>query len=155
MKKTKNIVLSIGVLSLLFIACSHYDSLQKNGKESSATQSSHNSGQDCMRCHNNNDNEAAFHAWWNVAGTVYHNSGALNKTARIELWSEPNAKGFRILSLASDKDANFYTEKIIKFYGGCYAVAISGTDTVAMSQSFNGGGCNSCHGVSTSKIMVN
>ncbi len=153
MNRTIKIVLP--VLALFIVACSHYDSLQKNGQESSVNKSSHNSGQDCMRCHNDNNHEAAFEAWWNVAGTVYKNSGALNTNARIELWSEPNAKGFRILSLASDKDANFYTEKIIKFNGGCYAIAISGTDTVAMSQSFNGGGCNSCHGVSTSKIMVN
>lgn len=155
MKNTKKVVLSIGLLSLFFIACSHYDSLQKKGKESSANESSHNSGQDCMRCHNNNDNEASSEAWWNVAGTVFKGSGALNTSARIELWSEPNGKGFRILSLATDKDANFYTEKIIKFNGGCYAIAISGNDTVAMSQSFNGGGCSSCHGVSTSKIIVN
>ncbi|MES2725780.1 MAG: hypothetical protein V4643_01670 [Bacteroidota bacterium] len=153
MNRTIKIVLP--VLILLFIACSHYDSLQKNGVESSANKSSHNSGQDCMRCHNDDKHEASFYAWWNVAGTIFKGSGALNTEARIELWSEPNGKGFRILSLATDKDANFYSEKIIKFNGGCYPIAISGVDTVAMSQSFNGGGCNSCHGVSTNKIIVN
>lgn len=150
----KSVILGL-FFSLLVIACSHYDDLQKSGVESSSSASSHNNGQDCMKCHNSPSNEASSEAWWNVAGSVYKANGSANTNARIELWSEPNGKGFRILGLNADKNGNFYTEKIVNFNKGCYPIAISGSDTIAMGAQFVGGGCNSCHGVSTSKIQVN
>lgn len=155
MKKTKLIVCLSAVFSLFIIACSHYDQLQKNGKESKASGKSHNAGQDCMKCHNDNSNEASSEAWWYVAGTVYTASGSINTNARIEIWSEPEAKGYKITSLPADKNGNFYTEKILKFNNGSYPIAISGNDTTYMISAFNGQGCNSCHGLSTDKIYVN
>ena len=94
MKKIQ-ITLLISCFILLF-ACSHYDSLQKNGRVSDTNRKSHNSGQDCMSCHGKEMSEAAIKAWWNVAGTVYNNAGGLNNNARIELWTLPNAKGIKI-----------------------------------------------------------
>jgi hypothetical protein len=152
----KKIQITLLVACFIFIfACSHYDSLEKNGKVSDSNKKSHNSGQDCMSCHGKEMSEAANEAWWNVAGTVYNSNGGLNTNARIELWSLPNAKGIKILSLNVDRNANFYTEKVVNFNGGCYPVAISGSDTMYMYSKFNGTGCNSCHNdVTTKKIFV-
>ncbi len=154
MKKIK-ILLLITSISYLIISCSHYDDLEKNGKVSTANDKSHNSGKDCMSCHANASNKASFYAWWNVAGTVYNGSNVLNPNARIELWTQPNAQGNKILSLVTDKDANFYTEKIINFKGGCYPVAISGNDTTYMRSVYNGGGCSGCHGQAGTAVAAN
>ena len=140
-KKTR---LSIFIFSLIIVACSHYDSLEKSGEESKADGKSHNAGKDCMSCHNSSSNEASEN-WRNVAGTIYKSNSPLSNSS-VQLWSEPGGKGFKIASLVSDKSGNFYTEKIIDFKGGCYPIAINGTDTLFMDESkYNGGGCNSCH----------
>ncbi|MCX6187103.1 MAG: hypothetical protein NTU43_08935 [Bacteroidetes bacterium] len=152
----KKIKISLLLSCFIFVfACSHFDTIEKSGRVSESNRKSHNSGEDCMGCHNKDMTEAFIKAWWNIAGTVYRNSGGLNNTARIELWTEPKAKGLKILSLNTDKDANFYTEKIINFKGGCYPVAISENDTSFMNSTFNGGGCNGCHdNKTTRKIWV-
>jgi len=147
MKKYISILLILSIVGLM--ACSHYDEIQKNSKESKANEDeSHNSGQDCMSCHNKSGNEAASEGWWNVAGTVY-NDNKLANNVTVELWSEPNGKGFRILNLVSDKKGNFYTNKIINFNGGCYPLIKNGTKTKAMLSVFKGGmSCSNsnCHG---------
>lgn len=146
---SNKIVVFAVIVFAVIASCSHYDEIQKNPKESSANDDeSHNSGQDCMSCHNKQGNEAASEGWWNVAGTVYSNNSPANNVT-IELWSEPNGKGFRILTLTSDKKGNFYTSKIINFNGGCYPLVKNGNKTKAMLSAFKGGmSCSnsSCHG---------
>lgn len=149
MKKTKLIVCLSAIFSLFIIGCSHYDELQKNSKESKANDDeSHNTGQDCMSCHNNASNEASSEGWWNVAGSVYTGNSPANNVT-VELWSEPNGAGFKILTLTSNKKGNFYTNKIINFNGGCYPLIKNGNKTKAMLSAFKGGvSCSnsSCHG---------
>jgi len=54
-----------------------------------------------------------------------------------------------------DRNANFYTEKVVNFNGGCYPIVISSKDTMYMSSKFNGASCNSCHNnVTMSQIFV-
>lgn len=158
MKRKKFIILLSLVGSLIIIGCSHYDELQKNPKQSSAGEDeSHNSGQDCMSCHNKSGSEAADEGWWNVAGTVYNNNSLANNVT-VELWSEPNGGGFKILSLTSDKKGNFYTNKILNFNGGCYPVIISGSKRKAMISKFMGGmSCSnaSCHGGLIDRLNIN
>lgn len=140
------------------VACSHYDELQKNSKESKAGEDeSHNTGQDCMSCHNNSSNEASSEGWWNVAGSVFSNNSPANNVT-VELWSEPKGKGYKIVSLTSDKKGNFYTNKIINFNGGCYVKVTDGTKVKYMDQIFAGNkSCSSttCHGGTQSKIDIN
>lgn len=156
LKKT-TIFLSL-ILATFFAACSHYDELQKNPKQSTAgDDESHNTGQDCMSCHNNSSNEASGEGWWNVAGSVY-NSGSPANNVTVELWTGKKGTGYKILSLVSDKKGNFYTNKIINFNGGCYARVISGSKVEDMDQMFAGNkSCSSsnCHGGIQSKIDIN
>jgi len=146
------------ILAIFFVACSHYDDLQKNTIQSAANEEeSHNTGKDCMSCHNNSSNEASSKGWWNVAGSVF-NSGSPANNVSVELWSEPNGGGFKILTLTSDKKGNFYTNKIINFNGGCYPVVISGAKRKHMISKFMGGmSCSNsnCHGSIIDKINFN
>lgn len=142
------------ILSIL-IACSHYSELQKNPKESSADEKSHQSGENCMSCHNNANNEASEY-WWNIAGTVYHKNGNKQNGVTVELWEKPNRGGKLLKMLVSDKEGNFYTNQIIDFNGGCYPSIKIGTSELNMQQAFTGGSCNSCHGNTTKdKLKIN
>lgn len=149
--------ITLFIFSILLVACSHYDSLQKNGKESTASEKSHNSGKDCMSCHNNSSNEASSNAWWNVAGTVYSGSSPMSNIT-MELWTGPNGTGNKITSLVSDKNGNFYTEKILNFNDGCYPLIKSGNTVKYMSAKFLGGmSCTNsgCHGGTQDIIDIN
>jgi cytochrome c553 len=153
--------------AFFLISCSHYDQIQKKGKESSANEKSHNSGKDCMSCHHDNKDEAPETGrWWYVAGSLFNSSGDPLKdgSARVELWTLPLAKGEFVARLQADKDGNFYTAKIIDFKGGYYPIVIQGTDTFTMGRKIStadyGKSCNSCHGnnadgTNQTKIMLN
>jgi hypothetical protein len=158
MNNKKNTVFLSIIFIIFLAACSHYDDLQKNSKQSSAgDDESHNTGQDCMSCHNKSGHEATFEGWWNVAGSVY-NSGSPANNVTVELWSGKKGTGYKILSLVSDKKGNFYTNKIINFNGGCYPRVISGNKIKDMDQIFTGNAsCSStsCHGGTQSKIDIN
>jgi hypothetical protein len=138
----------------------HYDEIQKNGKESTASEDSHNAGQNCMRCHHDERNEASgTGTWWYFAGTAYTSNGSVVKSGGVvELWSEAGGKGNLIYKVPIDKAGNFYTSKIIDLRGGFFPRIISnnGQDT-SMSQKATGlvdGACNNCHGISTNKIVI-
>lgn len=154
----KNSVFLALTFALFFTACSHYDELQLSSKQSSGgDDESHKTGEDCMSCHNNSSNEASGEGWWNVAGSVYSNGSPANNVT-VELWSEAQGKGFKILTLTSDKKGNFYTNKIINFNGGCYPKVISGTKVKYMNGIFFGNkSCSNtnCHGGTQSKIDIN
>ncbi len=139
--------------------CSHYDELQKNGKESKhGSKSSHYHGQDCMTCHNDPDNAASKDGgWWNIAGSIFNDDGDAPFTnATVELWSQPNRSGTLYYTLEVDGLGNFYTEKIVTYNGLCYPVVANhdNNDYEAMEPQFNSGGCNSCHGSSEDVITV-
>lgn len=146
-------VLSLGILSLLWVSCSHYDDVMKNGKESSTDNESHNAGENCMRCHNDGQHEASEY-WWYVGGTVYHDDEPDEKAGSIELWTEAGRKGTLLHKLQVDHSGNFYTQKIINFKGGFYPVFVSddGKKVNGMTTKINTGACNSCHGVTEAKI---
>jgi len=158
MKLKKNIIFLSLLFTIFLVGCSHYNDLQKDIKQSLANEDeSHKTGEDCMSCHNNSSNEASGEGWWNVAGSVFNNGTPANNV-NVELWSEPNGGGFKILTLTSDKKGNFYTNKIINFNGGCYPVVISGSKRKNMISKFMGGmSCSnsSCHGGIIDKINFN
>lgn len=151
LKKTTFLILYAFLLTVT--ACSHYDDIMANGKESSYGGESHNSGQNCMRCHNESEySEAVLEGgWWHVAGTVYG-----GKAKDVELWTGPNRTGEKVYSLQVDPIGNFFTAKIVNFKGGVYPVVVKKDGSVkAMSTAINTGACNSCHGVTTESIRVN
>lgn len=137
----------ISVVTIL--SCSHYDELERNGKESKhGAAESHNFMQDCMSCHNERGNEAAFiGGWWNIAGSSYAEDGSLpGKKGFVELWSQPNRTGTKYATFEMDDLGNFYSEKIIDYNGNCFPVLVSESGSfVSMSSTFRGGGCNGCH----------
>lgn len=142
----KRTILLLHLLAMVIISCSHYDDLQSNGEESTANGNSHNAGRNCMQCHHDGKNEAS-EKWWYVAGSVV---GSKGKGGVVQLWTERNASGNLLLSLAIDQSGNFYTEKIIDFKGGYYPIIIHGTDTLKMLEQVTGASlnrsCNDCHG---------
>jgi hypothetical protein len=148
----KRLLFSFFIVSFLFYACSHYDDIMKNGKESTSNESSHHTGENCMNCHNKGEfDEASREAWWNVAGSVWG-----GKAKKVELWSEPNRNGNLIYTLTVDNSGNFYTSKIIDFKSGVYpsVVANDGSHKNMQSKIITGS-CNSCHGLITPKIELN
>jgi hypothetical protein len=151
--------LVIFALVLFISGCSHFDEIQKSAKESMAgDDESHNSGQNCMSCHNQGGiNEAVQEGgWWNIAGTAYKLGNTANE-GTVELWTGPNRTGSLIYKLAIDELGNFYTAKIIHFKGGAFPVLIdkNGNMNKAMQSSTLNGSCNSCHGVTTPLISFN
>lgn len=149
------------VVSLAFAiaSCSQYDKTQNNPEESMLdSDKSHNNGQNCMSCHNQNGNEAVREAgWWYIGGSVYDDKGQEASSAGfVELWTGPNATGNRMVRLAIDQKGNFYTNRIINFGNGLYPVLKKTDDKIEahMSTSTKTGACNSCHGVSTSLLKL-
>ncbi len=162
----KNIIFSLFLISLITLvitSCNHYDSIQSSGKESKANGRSHNAGQNCISCHNDNSNEASSSGrWWYFAGTAYNKSGTIaSNGGKVELWSNISAKaiatghldslslatGTKIYSVEVDREGNFYTSKIFDMRKGFYPrmVAANNTDTIMTTITANGA-CNSCHG---------
>ncbi len=141
----------------IFSACSHYDDLQKNGKESKANSSeSHNAGKNCMTCHNKGEFDEAVlgGGWWNIAGTVYKSGGATASEGTIELWTGPGRTGTFVYKLPIDAKGNFYTAKVVDFKGGFYPVLLDKDGNVKkeMNNKTSTGACSSCHGVTEDKI---
>jgi hypothetical protein len=152
-----NRIIVLLVFSAFVIACSHSDQVNADSKESGSGEGeSHNPGQNCASCHNVSGSEAVREGgWWTVAGTVFSNGTSPQKNATIELWEKPNKQGKLIKRLVSDSKGNFYTNQTIDFNGGCYPSITVGSKTIYMNQKFNGGSCNSCHGVSVGKLTIN
>lgn len=150
------ILFPISLSLIILSACSHYDELHKDPKESRRGEDeSHNEGQNCSSCHNVNGHEAVREAgWWTVSGTVFEEDDKGNEDASIELWEKPGRQGNLIKRLETDKEGNFYTNQIINFMGGCYPAITVNNKVKIMPVPYNGGSCNSCHGISTSKLEI-
>ncbi len=146
-------------ITVVLVSCSHYDELTKNPQESSTKEESHEAGENCGSCHNNNNSPGeespGSDKWWTVSGTIFSSQNRAQKNAVIELWELPNKQGKLIKRLVSDLKGNFYTNQIVDFNGGCYVTVTVGNTTKYMAPAFTGGSCNSCHGVSSAKIIVN
>lgn len=145
-------------ITVVLVSCSHYDELTKNPQESSTKEESHEAGENCGSCHNNNspsEESPGSDKWWTVSGTIFSSQNRAQKNAVIELWELPNKQGKLIKRLVSDLKGNFYTNQIVDFNGGCYVTVTVGNTTKYMAPAFTGGSCNSCHGVSSAKIIVN
>jgi cytochrome c553 len=115
---------------------------------------SHNMGQNCLNCHKSGgEGKGVF----KVAGTVYN--AALNQTSSngtVYLYSGSNGSGTLVATIEVDGKGNFFTTETVDFSSALYPVVMgSGQDKHYMGSSITDGACNSCHGVSTSKIWVN
>jgi cytochrome c553 len=112
---------------------------------------SHNAGKNCLSCHKSGgEGEGIF----TVGGTVYNSSGSGMSGVTVELFDNADRTGSPVASLTSDGSGNFHTTSKITFGIGLYATLTSGSKSASMSSAITTGACNSCHGVSAGKIVV-
>jgi hypothetical protein len=114
---------------------------------------SHNTGENCMNCHRSGgDGEG----WFTVAGSVY-DSSLINPypNAGVKLYTGVNGSGSEVKFLEVDGKGNFYTTESIDFSSDLYVSVTdnNGNETFMISK-LTKGDCNSCHGSSTSKIVI-
>lgn len=151
-----SIIYFLLAICLLGISCSHYDELMVDGEQSETGEDeSHNTGKNCMSCHNQNGNEAVREGgWWNIAGSVFASQNKPADNGFIQLWSGPNQTGLLMYELPIDKLGNFYTAKIVDFKGGFFPVLLDEDKKLKkqMGTPIQTGACNSCHGSTTNLI---
>ena len=117
-----------------------------NGKES------HNAGKNCMTCHVSG---GSGEGWFVAAGTVYDKQQAnVYPNATVKLYDAPNGGGNLVATIEVDAYGNFYTTKDINYGSGLYPAVQGGSTTQYMGSMITKGACNSCHGVTTSKIWT-
>lgn len=135
------------------MACGHEEedsndvAISRNGG-----QSSHNTGQNCLSCHQSG-NEYIF----STAGSVYQqqNLTAPLPNVKILFHDGPNASGNLIHSIEVDALGNFYTTDAITWGNGLYvSVEVPGKPiTSSMSFTVNEGACGRCHDNKTVTVI--
>jgi hypothetical protein len=152
MIKNKHIrVIAIVAITLFYFSCNHYDQLTVNNS-SNNTSRSHNVGKDCMSCHKKG---GGGEGWFNVAGSAFQSNNAAAQNISVKLYTQANGTGNLVKEIQGDLLGNFYTTDIIPFGQGLYPVVEYNGNQHFMSGSITKGACNSCHGISTTKITVN
>jgi hypothetical protein len=136
---------------IAFLSCNHAKDIVENISKHGSTES-HNQGMNCMQCHKKG---GEGDGWFYLAGTAYTNDGA-NPASNVTLlmYTEADGKGTIKKRLDGDALGNFYSTDILGFGTGLYPALVFNNDTTFMGSSITQGSCNSCHGVSTSKIEV-
>jgi hypothetical protein len=154
----KNInALLVGILVCTGILLST-SSCEKEGKcgevniSAAGEAESHNFGMNCMNCHKDGgEGEGCF----TVAGSVSNSALTAHLTSGyIKLYSGPNGTGTLKHTIAIDPNGNFHTTESFD-PAGLYPAIVTSGGTNYMSSSLVSGACNSCHGVSTTKLYGN
>jgi hypothetical protein len=142
--------------TLFLIGCFFIVSCNKNEKETNISSynktESHNMGQNCMNCHKSGGKgEGIFQA----AGTVYDSTLSVTPpNTTVYLYTEQGGNGTLKHTVEVDGLGNFYTTESIDFGDGLYPTIKGTTTSKHMSSPITSGQCNSCHGVSTSKLWT-
>ena len=135
----KRLILTVTAITLVIIAISCEE-------EGEIAGGSHNTGKNCLGCHSD----------FKLAGSVYDKtlSSPLSGIT-IKVTSQANGAGSVLATLTSDASGNFHTSNSISFGSGVYVSAQKGSGAVKyMGSAITTGGCNACHGSSTSKLWV-
>lgn len=143
MRKVFSILL-IGLITVLF-ACEKEDDGEEVGGQSTAAGTSHNTGKNCMSCHQ-----------FTAAGSVYNKALSSGFTgAVVKLTTQANGAGTVLGTFTVNKSGSFYTSSSINYGTGIY-VSVTGSpgSTKYMSSPITTGACTSCHGSSTSKVWT-
>jgi hypothetical protein len=143
MRKVFSILL-IGFITVLF-ACEKDDGGEDVGGQSTASGTSHNTGKNCMGCHQ-----------FTAAGSVYNKALSSGfPGAVVTLTTQANGAGTVLGTFTVNKSGSFYTSSSINYGTGIY-VGVTGStgSTNHMSSTITTGSCNSCHGSSTSKVWA-
>jgi mono/diheme cytochrome c family protein len=115
------------------------------GGQSSASGTSHNTGKNCMGCHQ-----------FTAAGSVYNKAlSSAFPGAVVTLTTQANGAGTVLGTFTVNKSGSFYTSSAINFGTGVYpSVTGSSGNVKHMGSAITTGACNSCHGSSTSKVWA-
>lgn len=124
----------------------------KTGPDSNLAETSHNAGENCMRCHLP-DGEGEY--CWTVAGTVYdHAAQQPLSGTEVILFTGPLGTGNVQRILTSDATGNIHTSSTVSFGYGLFPAVVHNSDTAFMSMAIQDGACNRCHGSTTDRISI-
>jgi len=140
----------VSVLVIVYVSCNHSKELTVNNSLYNSSKS-HNMGQNCMSCHKKG---GQGEGWFSVAGTAYHTDNSTAQNVTVKLYSQPDGAGNLVKEIPGDLLRNFFITDIMSFRTGLYPVVEFNGVKSYMSSSISIGSCNSCHGVSTSKITI-
>ncbi len=134
-------------------SCSKENESDESFSSNTGGTESHNTGENCMNCHKSGgDGEGRF----TLAGSVFNGQQSGYSNAVVRLYTAPNGGGTLKATINGDARGNFYTTSGIDFAGGLYvAVAGTGGNVEYMNSPVTSGACSSCHGNSTTQIVVN
>lgn len=104
-----SLVLLLGIsFSLLTCEKNENKGCGKTNISQSNESESHNNGQNCMSCHNENgDGEGCF----NMAGSAWYQNGNAVSSGQVRIYSEPNGQGTLLATLSIDQLGNFLLPK--------------------------------------------
>jgi len=140
----------VSILAIVYVSCNHAKELTVNNSTFNSSRS-HNMGQNCMSCHKKG---GQGEGWYTAAGTAYHTNNSTAQNVLVKLYTLPNGAGNLVKEIPGDLLGNFYTTDIMSFATGLYPVVENNGVKSYMSSSISSGSCNSCHGVSTSRITI-
>ncbi|NPA44209.1 MAG: hypothetical protein GXO49_01615 [Chlorobi bacterium] len=80
-----------------------------------------------------------------ISGIVYDNKKTPANNVKIELFTKPNGQGEKVISLTSDENGTFKSDKLIDFTNGLYPSVKKGSKTIFMKLPAKTGNCNICH----------
>lgn len=138
---------------LTTISCSKENESDETSSSNTGDTESHNTGENCMNCHKpGGEGEGRF----TLAGSVFNAQQSAYSNAVVKLYSAANGGGALKATINGDARGNFYTTSGVDFSGGLYpTVTGTGGNVVYMNSPVTSGACNSCHGSSTAKIIIN
>jgi hypothetical protein len=142
--------LSVIVCIFITVRCNHANMLEENNSSANAAES-HNQGLNCMTCHKKGgDGEG----WFTIAGTAFKNDGAAAPNVIVKLYTQPGGQGELRKQITGDLLGNFFTTDLMGFGNGLYPSIEFEGNSKFMSSPISNGACNSCHGISTGKIIA-
>jgi hypothetical protein len=129
-------------LVILLIACEKNETESEDNGQSGT---SHNVGKNCLSCHG-----------FSAAGSVYNKAlTSIYSGATIKLTSQANGAGTVLATITVDGSGNFHSSNSISFGSGIYAGVTGSNGTITyMVSAIKNGGCNSCHGSTTTRIWA-
>lgn len=153
MKLRTYIMLAAAVAATLVVASCEKEEGENETKISSYnSDESHKSGENCMNCHTSG---GSGEGWFTVAGTVYESdNNTPYPNATVRLYTGPGGTGDLKATVEVDLLGNFYTTASIDFGDGLYTSVQGAGEAQHMTTILSNGRCNSCHGITTDRILI-
>ena len=147
MKKPISLFTILFLLSATLFSCIKEE--QSHGEKDTMRSSdrmgtSHNTGKNCISCHK-----------YYVGGSVFQKDlSSVYAGAVVQLSSQASGAGTIVARITTDKNGNIYTSNTVKFGTGLYVSVTGNSVTKYMTAAITSGGCNGCHGSTTSRVWV-